>query len=1012
LIKARRPLGGTAMAVGLGVLAPGLGWAAPKLDLPAQSLTKTLNQIARAEDAELAFDRALTDGRRAPRLAGTFEVHDALARALAGSGLVFSRNSDGVFLIRADLAVPADEGAVSELLVVGRRNLNTGIRRSRDDIQPYKIADAALLETSSAETLEAFLRTRMPVNTQAGAMVQAPSANAASTRSRIDLLGLGANQTLVLVDGRRLPSQPSAIGNGAGFVQGDLNGIPIEAIERVEILSAAAGAIYGPGATGGAVNVVLKRRVSGLEGTLSQGVTDQGDGAQTRLNLRLGGVSTDGRGELSLDVGLGRSQGLRVGQRPYGQAARTMAGATMSSILDIPVGAGVNVVSLTGPLTLKPSYGGAALGSTMTHFSATGFSAAQAVANAGSFDTQLADNAYGKGESLVTGVRTRSLILSGRREFGRAEAFFDYLYLDNQGRAASQGGLAVLGPIGSFSAINPFEQVVYVARPVDWDGTVRNRLLTKRANAGLILRLGRGWTSEFDYSHGLSTLRVQDTATGAQNAALFSLLVGGVSPSPFASQSEFMAAFEGYRLPGGYLLKLRDRLSDVNLRASGPLARLPGGDLTMTVLAEARVERAPGGAQWGYSTVTGLPQVQEGNWLDEKTRSLYAEWRAPIASLDARGPWRGLELQVSLRADRYSLTAPLSDEDNVNPAHLETVTVAHTILGKTVGLRARPWDGLMLRGSYADGYLPPTSDQVQSRIFHWTGGGLSGTSDPRRGGVTVGADGPLDIVLAGSAEMRAERARTVSFGVVLTPVDAPGLRVSLDYLRTDKSQEITDFASSNVQYFVDRESQYPGRVQRATLTAEDLANGDMAGAIIRVDTSALNVGRSIAESIDLDADYRRDLAGGVAGLRLAYVWQPSYRRRTDPEGAWLEYAGFHDGPVRHRAVASAEWSKGRLAVGVDTQYVGSYSVQIADPVSASDNPARIAEQDGDRVRSQAYVDLRLSYRLGPAQATQLRLAASNIFDARAPLDVAAAMGYSPYGDPRGRRLDLTVSRRF
>ncbi len=55
---------------------------------------------------------------------------------------------------------------------------------------------------------------------------------AGGTRSRIDLRGVGAQRTLVLIDGRRLPSLPDA----STFDQGDLNGVPLGAIERIETL--------------------------------------------------------------------------------------------------------------------------------------------------------------------------------------------------------------------------------------------------------------------------------------------------------------------------------------------------------------------------------------------------------------------------------------------------------------------------------------------------------------------------------------------------------------------------------------------------------------------------------------------------------------------------------------------------------------------------------------------------------------------------------------------------------
>jgi outer membrane receptor protein involved in Fe transport len=998
--------------------APTSAIAGAKLDLPRQGLTRTLNEIARAEDAELVFDRNLTDTKTAPPVRGRFEIDDAMARALAGTGLVFSRNRDGVFIITLGAPHPAvdeGDGAVSELMVVGRRNLNTGIRRSRDDIQPYRVADEALLDRSASDTVESFLSERLPVNAAAGNFAQAPSANAATSRSRIDLLGLGSNQTLVLVDGRRMPSQPSTIGIGAGFAQGDLNAIPLEAVERVEVLTAAAGAIYGPGATGGVVNLVLKR-ADGNQASVSQGVSERGDGLRSRINLRMGGVSEDGRGQISLDLGLSSDRGLAVGQRDYGQRAQERSGQAMTSIYDIPISSGINVYSLTGPLTLKAAYGGAALGSERTYLSAAGFSAADAIANAGAFDTALATDAYGVRQSLLTATKARSVILSGRQRLGPAEFFIDLLDLENAGKATVPGGDAVFGPLAPYSPASPFQQTVLITRSVDWDGTTDNRLTTRRANAGVILRMPRRWSAEADYSYGISDLRVLSTARDVTIDALYSLLIGGgvFGPdySPLADPTTFDTAYQAYRRQGGYLLKLRDRLSDFNLRASGPLAALPGGDLTMTILAEARLERAPGGSRWGYSNFTGEPEVQDGNWLTEKTRSGYVEIRAPLVSMTSSAPWRGLEFQLAMRADHYRLTVPRVAEGTGNGSTVDSITVGRAILGKTVGFRVFPLDGLMVRGSFADGYLPPTSDQVQPRVYRWQGLYLF-ASDPKRGRTPLGTDSDFDVVTQGSPEMRPERAQTFSVGVVVSPSVLPGLRMSLDYLRTDKSREITQFAVVDLQYFLDRESLYPDRVTRAALTAADIAKGYTVGAVTVVDASAINIGRSVAESVDANLDYRRQLDdGSTLDFRVDYIWQPSYRRRPDPSGPWYEYAGKHDGPVRHRLVAGAQWSKRRVSLATNARYVGDYGVGIADAASGVGDAARIADQGAETIRAQVYVDLQADFDLGVSRATRLRVSVSNIFDKQPPIDVAAVMGYSPYGDPRGRRIDLSVLRRF
>jgi len=1016
------------LAVALGAAAASAHAAAPgaNLDLPAQSLSITLNQVARTGAAELIFDRAVTDGRRAPRLSGRFTTQQALAAALAGSGLTYRRTIDGAFVVSQagpgpsaeQLAVDPGDGAVSELLVLGRRNLNTGIRRSRDDIQPYDVADSETLARSGAETLEDFMRARMPANAQAAANIQAPSANLASTRSQIDLLGLGGNQTLVLVDGRRLPSLPDGQGVLARFVQPDLNGLPLAAIDRVEVLTATAGAIYGPGATGGVVNVILKRDYNDQSVGLSQGLSARGDAPQTRFGGHLGVSSADGRSSLSLTLGLSRAEGLRFGDRDYVERGRTLRlGQGVQSVLDIPVGSDVNVYGFGAPLVLDAARGGQALGSTKTHFSAQGFTTAEVLANAGTLDLGLSGDAFGRRQSLLTDTQTASFILSGRHQFGAVEAFFDYLHVDDQGRAIAPAGEAMIGPIAGSSDNNPFEQTVVVVFPLGWEGPVLNRTLTRRGTAGLIARLSAGWMASADYSLSLSTLRLEDDRrqpniyAGIVAALDMPLLYGTPAISPFWSGADFLKAYGSYRQPGGYLIKQQDRLQDFNLRASGPLLRLPGGPLTMTVLAEARTERAPLGARLGYSYLPDAFAHTLTPGLEQTNGSLYAEWRAPLVSAQAKGPWRGLEAQLSVRTDRYRLRVPQYLDEAIAELGVGVLKASDTVIATTLGFRSFLRPDLMLRASYADGFLPPTAEQINYRVINWSGR-YFWAQDPKRGGADLGVDGNFDLIAGGSERLKAEKARTLAAGLVFTPQATPGLRLSIDYLRTDKSREVTTYASNDPGYFVAREALYPDRITRLPLTDADRALGYTGGVITKVDASALNVGRSVIESVDVSLDYRHEL-GGDAALRiyLRYTWQPSYRRRDDPAGAWYETAGYRDGPLAHRGNLGVEWTKGDLTLELNGQYYGRSKVARSG-FAHLDSADLIAKQQSDTLPAQVYTDAMVNYVFGADGRTRLQLAVRDLLDARAPIDANSELGYSTYGDPRGRRFELTLARRF
>src|SRR6201999_2013782 len=134
-------------------------------------------------------------------------------------------------------------------------------------------------------------------------------------RSMFDIRGLGADNTLVLVDGRRMPGTPIP---GSGFEQSDINAIPLHAIERIEILTGAAGGIHGFGALGGVVNVVLDRESRGLDFHATDGISSRGDGRQRSFEVGFGHTSEDGTTDFTLFGSHAESGRVLAGDREFG----------------------------------------------------------------------------------------------------------------------------------------------------------------------------------------------------------------------------------------------------------------------------------------------------------------------------------------------------------------------------------------------------------------------------------------------------------------------------------------------------------------------------------------------------------------------------------------------------------------------------------------------------------------------------------------------------------------------
>ena len=104
-----------------------------------------------------------------------------------------------------------------------------------------------------------------------------------ATSSGISLRGLGANATLVLINGRRVTS--AVLADDAQRSYTDLNQIPLEAVERVEVLKDGASSIYGSDAVAGVVNIILKKNYVGTVAKVTYGTSYKSDGNEPRAAI-------------------------------------------------------------------------------------------------------------------------------------------------------------------------------------------------------------------------------------------------------------------------------------------------------------------------------------------------------------------------------------------------------------------------------------------------------------------------------------------------------------------------------------------------------------------------------------------------------------------------------------------------------------------------------------------------------------------------------------------------------
>jgi iron complex outermembrane recepter protein len=222
-------------------------------------------------------------------------------------------------VVAAMLSSLPQRSAAAESVADGAAVTGTHIRGTNDSAFPIWIYNRDVIEASGAGTLQQFIQ-MLPQNFNGGASestVQsvAGGGNAANTvqGTGVNLRGLGNDATLVLVNGHRL-APANVSGN---FV--DLSLIPLYAVERVEVVTDGASAIYGSDAVGGVVNIILGRNLDGAETRARYGRVTSGSTSETEVGQTLGHGWDTGSAQLIYDYWDRTS--LDASSRDYTQSA-------------------------------------------------------------------------------------------------------------------------------------------------------------------------------------------------------------------------------------------------------------------------------------------------------------------------------------------------------------------------------------------------------------------------------------------------------------------------------------------------------------------------------------------------------------------------------------------------------------------------------------------------------------------------------------------------------------------
>jgi len=236
----------------------------------------------------------------------------------------------GVHMQPAFAQEAAAEGeGLTEVVVTGSRI----VRRDYQSDSPIVTLSSDALSNTSEVGVEQSLN-KMPQFvpgqnqfSDAGSITVTPRTSPGIATA--NLRGLGANRTLVLLDGRR--TQPA---NASMVI--DLNTIPSAAIDNVEIITGGAGSTYGADAVSGVVNFKLKRNFQGINTDVQFGMTERGDGEQTQVSALLGSNFADGKGNAMVGLGYTRREEVIREDVPFFEQALSDPYLAAAQFLNFP----------------------------------------------------------------------------------------------------------------------------------------------------------------------------------------------------------------------------------------------------------------------------------------------------------------------------------------------------------------------------------------------------------------------------------------------------------------------------------------------------------------------------------------------------------------------------------------------------------------------------------------------------------------------------------------------------
>ena len=787
----------------------------------------------------------------------------------------------------------------------------TGSNIKRVDAEtasPIQIITAEDIKRSGKQTVTEVLRA-LPSAGQGGLNDLTGANSFSSGASTVSLRGVGSAATLVLLNGRRIAPYGLADPNFGQSAAVNLDAIPFDAIDRIEILKDGASAIYGSEAIAGVINIILRRDFKGaivaVRGSTNQkglyntgnvsGTVGFGDLARDRYNVfvNVEGFSRERVGFRNAESFLNRSEFYNSTRYRTGQAAFSSYAPQLNLypavVFDPATLGGAFIYSNAGSANQNVCPPGQRrAGQTVCRYDIWPFidivpkSDRANLFTRGTVDLTASTSVYA--EASFNQIKTKYV------NPPQVAGDFGYWYASATNKIVNIP--EVLPPNNPSNPTGDYVGYRYRFTDVGPTG-VDVKSNTMRFVLGAKTTLG---TWDFEAGALYNENKTDATATNQiRTSVLTNAILNGTYNFLNPSAGQVTAA----QLRVDSKDTAKSSFSVFDLKTSTELGHLPGGPVGFAAGIEYRRESR--NASPDVLKTTG-EIAGYGAASADGSRSVLGVFTEVILPV-----WKGVEVQLAGRSDRYS---------DYGRSTIPKVGIAWTVL-PTVKLRT----------SFSKGFRAPSLTEISkssvSAFTQVTDPILCVNGDENECQQNIG------LLIQANPTIKPETAKTYNSGVVFDLTKESS--ISLDYYRIDRKNEINILSLSDILNNENNPSPlYAGRVQRGPAPP-----GKLVGDIQSIRTGFINLGRTVTSGIDLDLRTRFSLGQfGKLTSNALLTYTDVYKVSPEDGSGFVKYVDYRDYP-RLRSSFTNSWELGDWVSTLTARYMSGFHTYNNGDTTAS-----------------------------------------------------------------------------